>query len=290
MKKTNLFLSLMLMLLISNLSFGQTQPPNGDFETWENTSKATGWTSSLNVISQIEFLEQTNEFHDGTYGAKITSKDIFGVAIPGICTYGNINVDMGAMSAKITGGKAFTNRPVKFSGWYKYAPLGTDSMIVLCVLTKFDPLSGNSDTVGTAFFINTISNSTYEKFEVAFEYDNSATPDTMNITILSSGFSSTPGSALIIDELKFDYAVNVNDNQASDFYIYPNPSNGVYNVNLTKNETTRFTVYNSLGQMVYQNTSNDIVNIIDLSQFKKGLYLLEINNGKSIKTRKLTLK
>lgn len=290
MKKTNLFLSVIALMLFSTIAFGQTQPPNGDFEAW-TSGKADGWTSSVNIIMEINFLTQSTTFHDGQYAAQITTQSVFNNTVPGICTYGDINVDMGAMSAKIVGGKAFTERPTALTGWYQYTPAGPDSMIVYCLLTKFNQVSGVSDTVGGAFFITTAANTNYEQFNAVFEYKDGINPDTMNVIILSSGFSGVANSAVIIDELKFNYnGVGVDENSSNDFYIYPNPSNGVFNINLAKKESTRFTVYNSLGQMVYQTTSNDVVNTIDLSNCNKGIYLLEINNGKSTQSRKLVVK
>lgn len=291
MKKINILLSLLFVLVFCNLSFGQTQPPNGSFEDWTSTTQPTGWTTSVNVIMQIDFATQVNDFHDGTSAVQIQSQDVFGNAVPGICTYGNINVNMGAMSAEIIGGKAFTDRPSKFSGWFKYTPSGSDSMVVFCVLTKFNSVSGVHDTVGSAMYISTVANATYQQFNVDFDYQQSFAPDTMNILILSSGYTATAGSSLIVDELKFDYTgMGIDDNFSNNFYIYPNPSNGIFNVNLANKETTHFTVYNSLGQVIYQTTTNNIVNTIDLSSYNKGLYLLEINNGKSIQSRKLIVK
>ncbi len=291
MKKINLFLGVIALMICTNISFGQTQPPNGGFEDWTNTTTATNWTSSVNVLTQIDFLTKSEDFHGGSFAGKIQTQSVFGTyTVPGVCTYGSINVDMGSASAKIVGGIAYTERPSKIKGWYKYSPAGPDSMIVYCILTLKNIGTGLNDTIGAAFFTNSAATSTYQQFVADFEYYSTHNPDTMNVLIMSSGYTGVAGSNVIIDDLMFDYSTSISDNETLDFYAYPNPSNGVFNVNLAKNETTTFKVYNSLGQMVYQNISNDIVNTIDLSQFVKGLYLLEVSNGKTVKTKKLTLK
>lgn len=78
---------------------------------------------------------------------------------------------------------------------------------------------------------------------------------------------------------------------------YPNPSKGVFNLELSQNN--RFTsdkyivkISNILGQEVYNSKidANESSSIeIDLSKFNKGVYLLEVSNSKSIITEKIIL-
>jgi hypothetical protein len=291
MKKLTLFLASITFLLYANFSFGQAQPPNGNFETWTNANKAEHWTSSVNIVMEINFMSRHSTAHEGSFATKIETKSLMGNVIPGICTYGTINVNMTTQSAVIEGGKAFTEKPSKFTGWYQYAPAGPDSMIVFCLLTKFNSVAGVRDTIGGAAFITTQTVSAYTKFEEDFEYwiTNQA-PDTMNIMILSSGHVATAGSYVILDDLKFEYNnVSAENISPIDYYMYPNPSNGVFNISLAKNELTTFTVYNHMGQKVLESSSSELYNVIDLTGLSKGVYLLEISNGKSKQVEKLML-
>jgi hypothetical protein len=47
------------------------------------------------------------------------------------------------------------------------------------------------------------------------------------------------------------------------------------------------TIYNSLGQSVYNSTANSQKTSIDMSSYSKGIYLIEINNGRSKLVKKL---
>lgn len=290
MKKITLLLFSIVFALSANLSFGQTQPPNGNFETWTNEKKAEHWNSSVSFGVDVNFMSKNTTSYEGTYAAKIYSQNVLGlVVIPGICTYGEIVVDAQNKSASIEGGKAFTEKPIKLSGWYQYSPLGGDTMSVLCFLTKFNSVAGTRDTVAVAAFTNTEAVSAYTQFVEEFQYlSPELTPDTMNILILSSGLAATADTYALIDDLKFEYApVSVKNNDKIDYYLYPNPSNGVFNISLAIKEQTSFTVYSQMGQKVLETSTSELYNVIDLSNLSKGIYLLEINNGKTKQVEKL---
>ena len=61
--------------------------------------------------------------------------------------------------------------------------------------------------------------------------------------------------------------------------IYPNPSNGVVNVELNANANATVTVVDILGQVVYRSNENFVAGnrkTIDLSTQAKGMYLLSV--------------
>ncbi|MEQ8908502.1 MAG: S8 family serine peptidase [Vicingaceae bacterium] len=72
--------------------------------------------------------------------------------------------------------------------------------------------------------------------------------------------------ATSIDEVKLDQELS----------IFPNPSNGIFNVRSNKNLKTTARVFDLQGRMVKQQRLNGSSHTIDLSQLKKGIYLLDI--------------
>jgi len=80
-----------------------------------------------------------------------------------------------------------------------------------------------------------------------------------------------------------------------EFNAYPNPTNGVFTVELNniKADDYRISVTNVLGQEVYTSTkeiSTLISEKIDISDLNKGVYILEISNSESTITEKIIVK
>lgn len=76
--------------------------------------------------------------------------------------------------------------------------------------------------------------------------------------------------------------------QISGINIYPNPTNGEVNILFADNSTKKVEIVNLLGKTVYSNTISDNKNVtIDLSTFSKGIYMVNIQNGDSVFSKKL---
>ena len=75
---------------------------------------------------------------------------------------------------------------------------------------------------------------------------------------------------------------------AFDILIYPNPSQGVFNVAFDGNKAA-MVVYDALGKVVYQTTLYSGVNAVDLSAYQNGYYYMSIINGASRVTKPIIL-
>lgn len=60
--------------------------------------------------------------------------------------------------------------------------------------------------------------------------------------------------------------------------VYPNPSNGHFQLHMNPLAQTRVEIYNSTGAIVYSTTTTEQQSEIDLSQVAKGIYLLKLTN------------
>lgn len=77
---------------------------------------------------------------------------------------------------------------------------------------------------------------------------------------------------------------NINENSISKLSIYPNPSNGIFEVK--SNESGNYSIVSSTGKLIVNSYfSNDFT--VDLTNLPKGIYILQVNNGAQIYTERL---
>ena len=79
----------------------------------------------------------------------------------------------------------------------------------------------------------------------------------------------------------------VNNIKQSQFNLYPNPTNGIFVIELEENSKYEVTVIDILGKTVYTSSINDMNTTIDLSGFEKGVYTVELKDENSKYTEKL---
>ena len=112
----------------------------------------------------------------------------------------------------------------------------------------------------------------------------------MNIILLSSGNVATANSKLLVDNLSLEYPQSVATNDKADFYIYPNPSNGIVNVSLASNEKYNATLFNTLGQKIYSKSIGNANSTLDFTSLPKGIYMLELKSDNFRTVKKITFK
>jgi hypothetical protein len=81
-------------------------------------------------------------------------------------------------------------------------------------------------------------------------------------------------------------------NWAAGASVFPNPSSGLVTLRMLELPATsvRMQVYNSLGQIVETREKLlDLDTVLDLSNLPKGMYLLQLNNGSTVKTWRIAV-
>jgi hypothetical protein len=82
------------------------------------------------------------------------------------------------------------------------------------------------------------------------------------------------------------------DNVSEGFNIYPNPSNGNFNIIGSNLKESKITIHNSLGREVYRVFNNEKITDdleINLSHLPSGIYVIKFANQEGIKTKKILL-
>lgn len=92
---------------------------------------------------------------------------------------------------------------------------------------------------------------------------------------------SAPASASVL------VPVSVDENMLNDMMIYPNPTRG--GLNIMAEGITRITISNTLGQVVYDINANSNEEIVDMSQYEAGVYMIRVMTEKGVSTRRITV-
>jgi hypothetical protein len=74
----------------------------------------------------------------------------------------------------------------------------------------------------------------------------------------------------------------------SNFYIYPNPNNGQFTLELNNNEEkASVVVYDLMGKIVYSKNGGDNIEKIDISAQPEGIYFVKVSIGEQVFNEKV---
>ena len=82
----------------------------------------------------------------------------------------------------------------------------------------------------------------------------------------------------------------INEILANSISVYPNPNNGILNINLTSELAVNSTleVYDALGKLVVKQVLANELNTINISNLNNGIYTYKVlNNSNNVKIGKL---
>ena len=281
-----------------NFAYAQTIVPNGDFENWIDQYHIDYW-DGLNydgTFLNFHTFSRTDDAHGGNYAAKIenVTDPLLGL-IPGVAFTGTIDFDPQTFEYSFVVGVGVSGRPSKLKGYYKYSPVGGDTMAIVIGLFKWNELEQNLDSIGGGLFFTANTITTYSRFEIPIEYfvpDEEA--DTMYIMMFSSTDTYHEGSVLKVDDLTLDYSgAGINNNYYTDkINCYPNPADDCLFIELISPlENGEVIITNILGSEVYKvRISNNDENKIPVGFLNNGIYFATISsNNRQIYSRKILI-
>lgn len=283
----------------------QPNIPNGTLEAWTSQSGGVyfepdgGFLSTLNDLYTIPpiaggpgniTVERVTDAAEGTYAAKVTSKSFsqtVNIFVPG--AIGTLKRN----GVAVTLGVPFTGKPTKLLFSAKYLPVGQDSGRVFCLFSKYNAGQNRRDTVSYGALTFKSGFSTYQNLEIPFTYNNNLVPDTCTLLcVASAGYdfaniqnsAGELGSALFVDNLRFDYTSSVNNTQANTLGInlYPTPASNIINIIAQKpliNATLSITDLNGRLLLTQALQTNQPVNVATLPT---GIYIATVNNNGTV--------
>jgi len=263
--------------------------PNASFDVW-NTPVGTSyqepdlWSTSNATLSQLgvaaNVSEETTTFHSAPSAAKLTTTSLFGGAAIASGALSSGNIVYANQTLTFNGGFHFTSRPGQLTGWFKYAPTGTDSCAVWVLLTKWN--AGVRDTIAYGMMWENHPVNDWSQFAVTLNYNNSSdSPDTALIVALSSkrivAIGGVAGSTLWLDDLLFQFGAGIdNVGSAMPVNVYPNPAQNRLMLDVVPGQYSNASVYDMTGRLV--NTLTLQGNAVDVSALNNGQYVVELRN------------
>ena len=258
-------------------------------------SKTGNWWVIMNylLIGKISIFDtvtvyKTTDARTGLYavGVFLLDSSAFGDCSNGLLSTGSQYPDVLF---------PYSGRPTFFSGYYKFFPVGADTMIIQVALTQGSNVLGDG-----LLYISNAATSTFQNFQIPINYVLPGVSD--SAFIFAAAATGNPdtlcdlvGSTLLLDDLSFtDVAVNVlHRNPASHIQVYPNPTDGILNIDFVDMISfpveievvdvngrihIRKEIYNNLGAIT-----------LDLSHLSRGVYVLQISNTLELPIRRRIL-
>lgn len=295
--------NLLILLLLCPAFIAQAQIPNNSFENWTQIftyENPNGWQTPNSLIavsgSNKFTVKKAQDASDGTYAALLHTQFILiaNEEVPGVMTTGTIGFDATTGAVSVSGGLPFTARPEKLTFDYKYFPAMTDSALVMAAFTRYD--QGTRDTIGFALFTEVDSVKNYDSAELAINYLDPATPDTLLILFSSSSgtAASADGTRLWIDNLEVVYFTGerVPLSQALGLDMYPNPADFKLFITNPFDNQRMVRIFNLQGQEVAQQSLVPGQQTMQVDQLEAGVYLFDIETkgGEEPVTGRLVVK
>lgn len=113
-----------------------------------------------------------------------------------------------------------------------------------------------------------------------------------NIDVVAFIFEKNGNNTNCINAQSFAFATEINEiDHDNDFSIFPNPTNGILNIQSTlpNIQFKSVEVYNMLGEKIYYSDINVDGSEIDLSNQPKGIYFVQVQTNEGIVNKKIII-
>lgn len=317
------------LALICAVAFTFAQAiPNASFEEWSDTHTATGWNSAFNASIPVEYsgfnLNVVIDFnaatrladgHTGEYSVQLNSQEanaqmmemnIYTINLPGMIQLGdfdidaltnldfeNADIDNMDLTQYIHGGVAFNQIPTKMKAYVTYTTTA-DTMVAAVMLTRWN--NGQREVVAKGELQSSTPYNDFTQIEVPItvqEGMEGVTPDTLNIIFSTAKGMADANTIMVIDDVE----LAMGDDDAifeigtlPIFSVRPNPATENIILTPATNENYAARMFDTNGKLVWENSNLQGETTLNVSNFTKGVYFLQVKQGQNVKSQKVLVK
>ena len=284
MKRSVLFAVLFFSLLPFSAVWAQIL--NGGFESWTNGNPDNWFTN--NAPPAYTTVTKSTDAHSG-------SAALMGATV----NYSSIILAPTVAAGTADVGFTVNTRNNSITGYYKFTPVGGDSLYITAVLDK------SSVGIGGGLIAIGATVATYTQFVLPIVYTSGDTPDKLSLqfALKPGGTAYHIGTTFQIDDVVYGAASSVGEYapQAPAVFTlaqnYPNPFNPSTSIRFTVPTNGRATlrVFNTLGQEVArifdgEATAGTYHQVeFDASALASGTYFSRLDFGGKVQMKKMLL-
>jgi hypothetical protein len=261
--------------------------PNAGFENWSGFGyedpNSWGTLNALGILGVPVSVTKSTSSHSGAFSAKVETiladLEMSGTPepFPGILFIGSLNV----LSQSAVFGTPFTAKPDSLVGWIKYSPVNDDACGVVVQLSKWDAVNMTQEFIGFGIYSSSSPSSSFYRFSVPIDYESQSTPDTLQVTVVSSAEEGQGqvGSAVWIDDLSLIYNTSsIGELNGSSFEVFPNPVSD--ELSISSKTVDKMEVYSATGILIdHIRLDSGLIYIYDTKKLANGLYLVKNSKG-----------
>ena len=176
----------------------------------------------------------------------------------------------------------------ELSGYYKFTSVGGDNAVIQVNMFK------NGVAIGSGKKVFTGSQSSYTAFSIPITYTSTTIiPDSSIIQIYASDpdGTNTLGTALWVDDIQLIGETNsLTEIDNHKLNIYPNPSNGLINLQIANETISQLAVYNVYGALVYSLNNLETNKLLQINEnFAAGNYLVKVTTDKGVYSKIISI-
>lgn len=262
---------------------------NGNLEQWALDSFETASGSTVKFYHPEMWAPVNGFMFSYFFDIPVPISAVFDVATSN--TSARIEIDTMDIGSDLATLFASKERVLTVNGQYEFTG-GPKGAYVDVYATKYDALADSTIIVGAGVFETyTNTNGSFQNFSADIQYiDETVIPDTFYVIV--SYIEGAKGTWFKFDNISVTYqTTSVSKEKANRLAVYPNPSSDKIYVSFIdgkKVENAELTILSMDGSVKLKQTKYNSNDAINLSDLPKGIYILSVNDGQSIITKKIS--